>query len=73
MTLRETDESMEAGQPVPNIESYIDPEKEDYNDKLRIECICPKCGKTHLMALHWIGRGIPRKFCSNCKGRVGDD
>ena len=38
----------------------------DY-DKMRIECICPKCGKKHVMNFHWIGRGTPRKFCQFCK------
>ena len=37
-------------------------------DKMKVECICPKCGKNHIMNFHWIGRGTPRKFCSACKG-----
>jgi hypothetical protein len=36
-------------------------------DKTRVECICPKCGKKHVMNFHWIGRGTPRKFCPLCK------
>jgi hypothetical protein len=39
----------------------------DY-DKMKVECICPKCGKKHFVNFHWIGRGTPRKFCSPCKG-----
>ena len=31
------------------------------------ECQCPKCGTKHKMQLLWIGRGIPRKFCHNCR------
>lgn len=38
-----------------------------YNNKKKIECICPKCGQKHKMAFHWIGRGIPRKYCASCK------
>lgn len=37
-------------------------------DKMKVECICPKCGKKHMMNFHWIGRGTPRKFCPPCKG-----
>ena len=39
----------------------------DY-DKMKVECICPKCGKKHFVNFHWIGRGIPRKFCPPCNG-----
>ena len=38
----------------------------DY-DKMKVECLCPKCGKKHVMNFHWIGRGTPRKFCQFCK------
>ncbi len=37
--------------------------------KSRIECICPGCGKMHVMKMNWIGRGVPRKFCQNCRDR----
>jgi len=55
--------------------------QENYNDadsggedwkKLEIECICPKCGKNHMMSIHWIGRGMPRKFCNNCRDSSRD-
>ena len=36
-------------------------------DKMKVECICPKCGNKHIMNFHWIGRGTPRKFCQSCK------
>ncbi len=43
-----------------------------YNSKMKVECICPKCGQRHVMALHWIGRGTPRKYCQSCKvGSIG--
>ncbi len=38
-----------------------------YDSKKKIECICPKCGQKHKMTLHWIGRGVPRKYCALCK------
>ena len=52
-----------------NVETAADDYDENkYNDKLKIECICPKCGIKHKMKLLWIGRGTPRKFCQTCKG-----
>ena len=36
-------------------------------DKSKVECICPKCDKKHIMNFHWIGRGTPRKYCHNCR------
>ena len=38
-----------------------------YNNKKKIECICPKCGQKHKLNFHWIGRGTPRKYCTLCK------
>lgn len=37
--------------------------------KSKVECICPGCGKVHLMKIHWTGRGMCRKFCENCRDR----
>jgi hypothetical protein len=37
--------------------------------KSKVDCICPGCGGIHVMKIHWIGRGVPRKFCQNCKDR----
>jgi transposase-like protein len=37
--------------------------------KSKLECICPGCGKMHVMKIHWIGRGVPRKFCESCRNR----
>jgi transposase-like protein len=46
----------------------IEFDDKSYNSKMKVECICPKCGQRHVMAFHWIGRGIPRKYCPSCKG-----
>ena len=43
-----------------------------YNDKMKVECLCPKCGRKHVMTFHWIGRGTPRKYCPSCKGSYGN-
>lgn len=37
--------------------------------KSKVECICPGCGRVHLMKIHWTGRGMCRKFCENCRDR----
>jgi transposase-like protein len=37
--------------------------------KAKVECICPGCGKLHVMKMRWIGRGVPRKFCQSCRDR----
>jgi hypothetical protein len=37
--------------------------------KSKVECICLGCGKMHIMKMHWIGRGVPRKFCEHCRDR----
>ena len=39
-----------------------------YSDKMKVECICPKCDQKHKINFHWIGRGTPRKYCPSCKG-----
>jgi len=49
--------------------------KEEFDDtiddaKMKVECICPKCGTKHVMNLHWIGRGTPRKYCHLCRSTV---
>jgi len=43
-------------------------EVEDFG-KSKVECICPGCGKMHIMKMRWIGRGVPRKFCLSCRDR----
>ena len=56
--------------PLPFSKELDDYEFDDksYNSKMKVECICPKCGQRHVMAFHWIGRGTPRKYCQSCKG-----
>lgn len=34
------------------------------------ECVCPKCRKTHTLMFDFTGRGIPRKYCHQCKNFV---
>ena len=36
-------------------------------EKIIVECICPKCGARHAMNFPWTGRGVPRKYCPQCK------
>lgn len=36
-------------------------------EKIIVDCICPKCGARHAMNFPWTGRGIPRKYCPQCK------
>jgi hypothetical protein len=37
--------------------------------KSKVECVCPGCGKVHLMKIHWTGKGMCRKFCESCRDR----
>jgi hypothetical protein len=51
-----------------------DPELDEVSElegygKSKVECICPRCGKMHIMKMRWIGRGVPRKFCESCRDR----
>jgi len=38
------------------------------SSKADLECICPKCGVSHILKLFWTGKGKPKKFCRECKG-----
>lgn len=31
--------------------------------KQLVECICPRCEKTHMSFMYWTGKGTPRVFC----------
>ena len=30
------------------------------------KCFCPLCREFHEINIHWIGRGVPRKYCTKC-------
>jgi predicted RNA-binding Zn-ribbon protein involved in translation (DUF1610 family) len=47
-----------------------DPDVVVDHDKSKVECLCPKCGKKHIMNFHWIGRGTPRKYCQSCRDSI---
>ena len=57
-------------QPLEDADPELDQvsEVEDF-PKSKVECICPGCGKMHIMKIRWIGRGVPRKFCESCRNR----
>ncbi|BBO68378.1 hypothetical protein DSCA_23080 [Desulfosarcina alkanivorans] len=40
------------------------------NGKCFVCCICPKCGDRHNVYMLWTGRGVPRKYCGNCKPMI---
>jgi len=43
---------------------------EDRNFKIGkhfVRCICPKCATNHNVYMLWTGRGVPRKYCGNCR------
>ncbi|MFO7708051.1 MAG: hypothetical protein R6V84_07740 [Desulfobacterales bacterium] len=48
---------------------FDDAQEDGRFSKSKIECICPGCGKMHVMKMNWIGRGAPRKFCQSCRDR----
>jgi len=41
----------------------------DKKDLIKIQAVCPKCGKKHWKTLSypWIGRGVPRFYCEEHK------
>jgi hypothetical protein len=64
-SLRET-----ADQPLEDADHGFDEMSEGTGSgKSKLECICPGCGKLHVMKIRWIGRGVPRKFCESCRNR----
>lgn len=40
------------------------------NVKSFVRCLCPKCSILHNVYMLWTGRGMPRKYCVNCKPLV---
>jgi hypothetical protein len=64
--------SVPTGRTEPLEDADLEPEHVSEDEglgKSKIECICPGCGKLHVMKLRWIGRGVPRKFCPSCRDR----
>jgi hypothetical protein len=43
------------------------------SNKKATECICPKCGKIHIMFLFWTGSGMPKKFCGKHECLLDED
>ena len=35
--------------------------------KRKVASKCPRCGTIHKINMLWIGRGMPRIFCSHCR------
>ncbi|MFH0725690.1 MAG: hypothetical protein V2B19_04950 [Pseudomonadota bacterium] len=38
--------------------------------KRPVQCLCPKCNKTHYAKLFWTGSGTPRVYCQKCRDLV---
>lgn len=36
-------------------------------DEVMTTCRCPKCRELHRMKIFWTGRGMPWKYCHDCK------
>lgn len=36
----------------------------------KVKCKCPVCSKIHICFMKWTGRGMPRKYCDNCKSTI---
>ena len=58
----------EKNSPFSSLDEEVEYDGSQYNDKKKVDCICPKCGRKHVMSFHWSGRGTPRKYCPPCKG-----
>ena len=44
---------------------------ESFTGKKRfVRCICPRCRKIIHVYMLWSGRGIPRKYCNDCKAII---
>ena len=44
----------------------------DHPDMKPTECKCPLCERKHTYTLLWIGRGVPRVYCPQCRQKVGE-
>lgn len=40
------------------------------SEKQFVRSICPKCNVHHDVFMLWTGRGMPRKFCAQCRTAV---
>lgn len=34
------------------------------------DAICPRCGRRHTVQMYWTGKGMPKKFCEQCKASI---
>jgi len=62
--------SLKSAKKQPKETLIEDPDAVIDHDKSKVECLCPKCGKKHIMNFHWIGRGTPRKYCQSCRDSI---
>ncbi len=62
--------TMKSTKKTPKEIANDDPDVVIDHDKSKVECLCPKCGKKHIMNFHWIGRGTPRKYCQSCRDSI---
>ena len=51
--------------------------EEDKSLNKTVVCKCPRCGKKHKKSVFFVGRGVPRYYCSACavlleRGRIGE-
>lgn len=48
------------------------PGKSRFNGGKRfVRCVCPRCRKLFNVYMMWAGRGMPRKYCADCKAIIG--
>jgi Zn ribbon nucleic-acid-binding protein len=46
------------------------PNNKNTDQRQFVRSICPKCGIHHHIQMMWTGRGLPRKFCVQCRSAV---
>ena len=54
-------------QPVKNCRRRDNEKRMFRTDKRFVRCKCPRCAIDHTVYMLWTGRGVPRKYCGNCK------
>jgi predicted RNA-binding Zn-ribbon protein involved in translation (DUF1610 family) len=62
--------AMKSTKKAPKENLIDEPDAMVDHDKSKVECLCPKCGKKHIINFHWIGRGTPRKYCQSCRDSI---